>query len=176
MQRKWPRPTYQEQEQQQHQQKQQGVFCVRRTAPGGWFPLSAALLLLLLLLDCCCGPMPPRSRHPDGSSDTLQDILRRSRRKRRRGISGKSFRDPKHVFTYKVVIAEAHFLSLSLSLVHSLCDSHSRPPPSSPTSCVSTVAACNSYFCDLQVRPSMKSVSPNHAVPFASNPQRTCFH
>lgn len=119
LQRKWPRPTYQEQEQQQHQQKQQGVFCVRRTAPGGWFPLSAALLLLLLLLDCCCGPMPPRSRHPDGSSDTLQDILRRSRRRRRRGISGKSFRDPKHVFTYKVVIAEAHFPSLSLSFTHS---------------------------------------------------------
>lgn len=77
--------TYQEQEQQQHQQKQQGVLCVRRTPPCEWFPLSAALLLLLL--DCCaevcCEPMP-RSRHPAGSSDTLQDILYKTNR----GIRG----------------------------------------------------------------------------------------
>lgn len=63
---------YHEHEQQQHQQKQQG-FCDRCNGPTfvvSWGPLSVEFNGPL----CVAVPMP-RSLHPAGSSDTLQDIL-----------------------------------------------------------------------------------------------------
>lgn len=64
---------YHEHEQQQHQQKQQG-FCDRCKGPTfvvSWGPLSVEFNGPL----CVAVPMP-RSLHPAGSSDTLQDILK----------------------------------------------------------------------------------------------------
>lgn len=78
----WKGKTYHEQEQQQHQQTQQGlVFCCACAAAAALFdrcavcvstcdPLSAVLREPL----CTAEPMP-RSLHPAGSSETLQDIL-----------------------------------------------------------------------------------------------------
>lgn len=66
--------THHEQEQQQHQQKQQG-FC-------DWGRCNGPTLELFWVPpnDVLSGPVlplcdVPRSRHPDGNSDTLQDIL-----------------------------------------------------------------------------------------------------
>lgn len=72
--------TYHEQEQQQHQQKQQG-FCDWGRCNG---PPTLELFCVPLNV-VFSGPVPPlcdvpRSRHPDGNSDTLQDILLMTRR------------------------------------------------------------------------------------------------
>lgn len=74
--------THHEQEQQQHQQTQQGlVFCCAAVAAlldrcavcvSTCGPLSVALREPL----CTAEPIP-RSLHPAGSSDTLQDILQK---------------------------------------------------------------------------------------------------
>lgn len=67
--------AYHEHEQQQHQQKQHG-FCDCRCNG----PLTTLELFCVPLNELFSGPVlllcvAPRSRHPDGNSDTLQDIL-----------------------------------------------------------------------------------------------------
>lgn len=70
------RYSYHEHEQQQHQQKQHG-FCDGR-CKGPTFELVSGGPVNAVVNGPPCVPEPmPRSRHPAGSSDTLQDILKR---------------------------------------------------------------------------------------------------
>lgn len=70
--------TYHEHEQQQHQQKQHG-FCDCGRCKGPIFALVSCVVVVVLndvFNGAACGvELMPRSRHPVGSSDTLQDML-----------------------------------------------------------------------------------------------------
>lgn len=67
--------AYHEHEQQQHQQKQHG-FCDVGRCKGPTFELDSGGPVNAVVNGPPCVPEPmPRSRHPGGSSDTLQDIL-----------------------------------------------------------------------------------------------------
>lgn len=69
------RYSYHEHEQQQHQQKQHG-FCDVGRCRGPTFELVSGGPVNAVVNGPPCVPEPmPRSRHPGGSSDTLQDIL-----------------------------------------------------------------------------------------------------
>lgn len=72
---KLSRYSYHEHEQQQHQQKQHG-FCDVGRCRGPTFELVSGGPVNAVVNGPPCVPEPmPRSRHPGGSSDTLQDIL-----------------------------------------------------------------------------------------------------
>lgn len=65
--------THHEHEQQQHQQKQHGFCDVRCKGTTSTFEDSCAGGPIDVFSGPLCGV--PRSRHPDGNSDTLHDIL-----------------------------------------------------------------------------------------------------
>lgn len=72
--------TYQEQEQQQHQQKQQGFVFGRcaiwpPTLVTSCGPVSGPLRDVFINVPLWTVEPIPRSLHPAGSSETLQDIL-----------------------------------------------------------------------------------------------------